>query len=202
MAGTTVVRVFLQQLLGNLQTAHLILSAHLAFAAFPGVEDAVVDDLLGFLIAAKHIEQRGLFEHEVIALTDELWILTQEVETLLMRLVQALVELVELHEHTGIALVEAEGTLHILQSLILTILLVETGQSQVTPDGGERRIETGRELPVLDGEVILALIVVQTAQIIRSLAASTAIRFSTALTMVLSLPLDNRLRDGLYEEVM
>ena len=82
LLGTSILWVLQQQLLGNLQTTHLILPTHLAFAAFPRMEDAVVDDFLRFLIATQHIEQGGLFEHEVVATLNELNMLLVEGQTL------------------------------------------------------------------------------------------------------------------------
>ena len=87
-------------------------------------------------------------------------VLLQEVETLLMRLLQTLVELVELHQHTGVAFVEMESALHILNSLLLKVLLVETCQSQITPYRRELRVEAGRAFPVFDGDVVLPLVVI------------------------------------------
>ena len=56
LLGARILGILLQELLRYLQAAHLILSAHLAFATFPRMERAVVDELLSFFIAAQHIE--------------------------------------------------------------------------------------------------------------------------------------------------
>ena len=133
---------------------------------------AVVYQLFGLLVASQHVEQGGFFEHEVITAFYQLRILLQEGQTLGVRLVQTLVELVEFHEHTLVVLVKVEGTLHILQSLRLTSLLVEATQGEVAPYGGEIRVKLGRTLPVLDGEVVLTGSIVETAQIVWSLGTT------------------------------
>ena len=138
-----IVGILLQQLLGNLKAAHLVLTAHLAFTTLPWMEDAVINQRLSLFVAAQHIEQSGMFEHEVVAALYQLGMLLVEGQALGMRTVQALVKLVELHEDALIVLVEMEGLFHILQSLFLIALLVKASESQVTPYGWERRIELG-----------------------------------------------------------
>ena len=86
---------------------------------------------------------------------------------------QALVELVELHQDALIVLVEVESALHVFQCLFLTPLLVKAPQGEVAPYGGERRVEFGRALPVVDGKVVLTGGIVETAEIVRRLAEFT-----------------------------
>ena len=151
----------------QLHAADLILGRHLAFATLPGMEHMGIEFRHRLLIAAKLIEKRYLLKHQVVALLNEPRILLQEVKALLMRLVQMLVKLIELHKHAGIGLVETEGALHVFESLILTPLLIETGQGEVAPNDGERGIELRRQLPVLNGDVILPLVVIETAEVVR-----------------------------------
>ena len=54
-----------------------------------------------------------------------------------MRLLQTLVELVELHQRSCISLIKMKGTLHVLESLFLAPLLVEAGQCEIAPYTGE-----------------------------------------------------------------
>ena len=125
-----------------------------------------IELLHGLLVSSKLIEQGDLLEHEVVTTQNQIRISLQEVEPFLIRMMQTLVELVEFHEHTGVRLVETEGFFHIFQRLFLTILLVETGKGEVAPYRWERRVESGRKFPVLDGHVILPFVVVETTQII------------------------------------
>lgn len=83
-----------------------------------------------------------------------------------MWLLQALVELVEFHQHAGVALVEAEGAFHIRQCFLPPVLLVEARQREVAPDGRELRVEPCRQLPVLNGHVVLPLVVIQATEVI------------------------------------
>ena len=77
-----------------------------------------------------------------------------------VRFLQALVKLVELHQHAGVGLIEAERPLHALECPIVLALLVEQSQSHVAPNGGELRVELGRTLPQFGGHAILALVVI------------------------------------------
>ena len=79
----------------------------------------------------------------------------------------ALVELIELHEDTGIVFVEVESPLHTLQRLLLAPLFVESCQGEVAPNGGELRIETRGEFPILDSNVVLSLVIVEAAKVVR-----------------------------------
>ena len=95
----------------------------------------------GLLITAQLVQQGNLFEYQVITLGNQLRVLLQEVKTLLMGLVQTFVELVQLHQNATVGLVKVESLLHIFHSLILTVLLVETCQSQITPYSWESGVE-------------------------------------------------------------
>ena len=81
---------------------------------------------------------------------------------------QTLVELVELHQDALVVLVEVEGTFHVFQCLSLPVLLVEAAQGKIAPYGGERRVETCREFPVLDGQIVLTSGIVETTQVVGS----------------------------------
>ena len=90
-----------------------------------------------------------------------------------MRTLHTLVELVELHKHAAVRLVEVESALHILEGHSPPLsrgccrkVLVETGQREVTPDGGELGVKTCRQLPILHSKVVLPLVVVETAEIV------------------------------------
>ena len=176
-------------LLRQLHPAYLVLCRHLTFAALPGMKLVGIKFPHRFLMAPKLVEQGDLLEQQVVALLNQFRVFLQEVETLLVRTMQTLVELVEFHQHTGVGLVEVERFLHIGQGFVLALLLVgfadkrrdsaigastialaalfvEAGQGEVTPYGGKRRVELRRALPVLDGDVVLPFVVVKTAQIV------------------------------------
>ena len=118
-----------QHLLGKLHPAQLILGRHLAFAALPRMELVGIELLHGFLIASQLVEQRNLLQYKVVALGYQLRIVLQEIQTLLTGFLQTLVELVELHQHAGIGIVEAEGALHTFEGLVLTSLFVEVSHT-------------------------------------------------------------------------
>ena len=120
-------------------------------------------------MASQVVQQGNLLQYKVIALSYQLGILLQECQSFGMRFLYALIELVQLHEHAGIRLVQMEGLLHVCHRLVRLMLLVEAGQRQVTPYGGELRIEFCRQFPVLYGKVILTLVVVEASQIVRRL---------------------------------
>ena len=121
----------------------------------------------GFFVASHLIEQGDFLEHEVIAAQDEFGVLLQEGKAFGVRPLQTFVELVKFHEHALVVLIKMESTLHVLHGFGLTPLLVEAGESEVAPYGGELRVETCRKFPVLDGEVVLPLVVVEAAQVVR-----------------------------------
>ena len=155
----------------KLYTTNLVLCRHLAFATFPGMELVGVELSLCLFVTSQLVEQGNLFEHEVVALGNQFRILLQEVETLLMGLVQTLVELVQLHEDATVCLVQMERLFHIFKCLLLTVLLVEACQRQIAPDGGERRIELCGTLPMLYRHIILSLVVVEAAEVVRCLGS-------------------------------
>ena len=98
--------------LSQLYAGKLILCRHLSFAAFPWVEDVTVEELLGFCIFAGLVEEGDFLKQQVVALCDKPGVLLQQGKTLGVRVVQTLVELVELHEDARVALVECKCTLH------------------------------------------------------------------------------------------
>ena len=59
-------------MLGEFHTASLVLCGHLAFAALPGMELVGIEFLHGFLVATQLVEQGNLFQHEVVALLNQL----------------------------------------------------------------------------------------------------------------------------------
>ena len=85
-----------------------------------------------------------------------------------MWFLQAFVQLVKFHQHTGIGLIQVECLLHVFQSLRLTVLLIETCQGKITPHGREARVKLSRQLPVLYSLVILAGSIIQAAKVVRS----------------------------------
>ena len=121
----------------------------------------------GFLIATQLVQQRDVLEQEVVALRHEFGIALEVVEAELVWTLHALVELVELHEDTGIVFVKVESPLHTLQGLLPAPLLVESCQGEVAPDGGELRIEACCEFPILNSNVVLSLVVVKAAKVVR-----------------------------------
>ena len=134
------------------------------------MENVGIELLHRFFVSSKLVQKGYLLEHKVIALSYQLWIFLQESETLGVWLLQTLVELVKFHENSRVCLIETEGFLHHSQCLFLTILLVESCQSQIAPYTWEGCIEFRRALPVGNGHIILTFVVVQTAQIIWSLS--------------------------------
>ena len=118
------------------------------------------------LIASQLVQQRNLLQHQVVALGNELGIFLQVVKTELMGLLHPLVKLVEFHQDAGILLVKTEGTLHVLHCFLLTTLLVEASQCQITPHRRELRVELRRTLPVLDRHVILPFVVVEATEVV------------------------------------
>ena len=62
---------FLNYRLCYLKSAQLILTADLAFAAFPWMEHMAIDDCLCLFVSAKLIEKCGMFEDEVVTLSDD-----------------------------------------------------------------------------------------------------------------------------------
>ena len=150
-----------------LHPADLILRRHFSFASFPGVELVGVELVHGLFVAADLIEQGNLFEHEVVAALDEGGVLLQEGQALGVGALQTFVELVQLHEYALVVLIKMEGTLHILHGFRLSALLVEASEGEIAPYGGELRVETCRKFPVLDGEVVLPLVVVEATEVVR-----------------------------------
>ena len=128
-----------------------------------------IEFLHSLFVTSQLVQQGNLLKYEVIPLGYQLRVLLQEIQALLVRLVQTLIELVEFHQNTAISLVEVESLLHILYSLILLTFLVELCQSKVTPHGREVGIEFGRGFPVLNSQVVLTLVIIQTTQIVRDL---------------------------------
>ena len=83
-----------QYLLCQLYATNLILCGHLAFATFPRMKLVGIKFCLGLFVTSELVEQGNLLQYQIIALRNELRVLLQEVETLLMRFVQTLIELV------------------------------------------------------------------------------------------------------------
>ena len=166
------------RLLRQLDTADLILGGHLAFASLPRMEGAGIEALHSLLITAHLVEQGDFLEHEVVATLDQLRVLLQECQTLLVGTMQTLVELVELHQDALVVLVEVEGAFHVFQCLVLPVLLVEAAQGKIAPYGGERRVETCRQFPVLDGQIVLTSGIVETTQVIGSAGTLRALTLS------------------------
>ena len=106
------VALFADGNLSQLYACKLVLCRHLSFATFPWVEDVTVEELLGFLIFAGLVEEGDFLKQQVVALCDKPGVLLQQGKTLGVRVVQTLVELVELHEDARVALVESKCTLH------------------------------------------------------------------------------------------
>ena len=99
--------VFLhKRLLGQFHAANLVLSRHLAFTPLPRMEAVGIEFPHGFFITAQLVEQCDFLQHEVVAPLNQGWVLPQEIQTLLMRVVQTLVQLVKFHEHPLIVRVE------------------------------------------------------------------------------------------------
>ena len=95
----------------------------------------------GLLILTCLVELGYLLKDKVITLSHQLRIALQHGKALSMWFLQAFVQLVKFHQHTGIGLIQVECLLHVFQSLRLTILLVEACQGKITPHGRELRIK-------------------------------------------------------------
>ena len=153
----------------QLHATELILCRHLALAAFPRMEFVGVEFLLRLFVASRLVEQCDPFEHEVVALRDELRVLLQECQSLPVGVVQLLAQLVEFHEHAGIGLVECKGAFHHRECLLLLPQFIVCGKGEVSPHRWELRVELRRQLPVVHRRGILPLVVIEAAQIVRSL---------------------------------
>ena len=120
-------------------------------------------------ILSRLIQKRDFLQQKVIALGYQLWILLKMGQAHRMIVAQTLIQLIQLHQNTGIGGIKLEGLLHILHSLFVLVLLIEQSECEVTPYGRELRINFCRLSPYLHRHIILALVVIETAQIIRSL---------------------------------
>ena len=158
-----------QSLLGKFQATELILSAHLSFATFPWMELMSIQLLHRLCIVTRLIQKRDFFQQKVIALGYQLRILLKMFQAHRMGVAQTLVQLIQLHQDTGISSIKQKGLLHTLHSLLALVLLVEQSECEVTPYGRELRISFCRLSPYLHCHIILALVVIETAQIIRGL---------------------------------
>ena len=104
------------------------------------MEDVIVDDFGSTFIFSCLIEQSGVFEDKVVALGNEFRMRLELGKTELVRLLHALVKLVELHEDAAVRLVETESALHALQRFFRIVLFVAVNQSEVSPNFREFRI--------------------------------------------------------------
>ena len=100
-----------------------------------------VDELSSLLVLSCLVEQCGMFEQQVVALGHEMQMLLKHGEALGVRLLHALVELVEFHEYAAVGLIKTKGTLHALESLLCIVVLVAVSQCQIAPYGWELRVE-------------------------------------------------------------
>ena len=144
--------------------------ADLALTAFPRMELMGIEFLLGLLIVAGEIEQGDLLQQQVVALSNELGVLLKMFQPHVMVVAESLIELVELHEYSAVAGIEAESLLHIGHGLLRIVLLVKLFQSEVAPYGGECRVELSRTEPMLTGHIILTCTIVERAEIVVSLS--------------------------------
>ena len=165
--GTGAGEVFLCQF----DAAQLVLSAHFAFAAFPRMEDVLVEQGLGFFVAAELVEQGDVFEDEVVALCHEVGQGDIVLEAFFGGTVEFLVKLVEFHEDAGIRLVEGEGEFHLLQGTLSIMLLVVVKQGEVAVHGGEGGVELLGLLPAFLRLVVLPLVVIEASEIVRCLGS-------------------------------
>ena len=158
-----------QSLLSQFQSAELILSAHLSFATFPWMELMSIQLLHRLLILSSLVKQNDFFQQKVITFGYQLRILLKMFQAHSMVVAQTLVQLIQLHQDTGIGDIKQKGLLHTLHSLLALVLLVEQSECEVTPYGRELSINFCRLSPYLHRHIILALVVIETAQIIRGL---------------------------------
>ena len=85
-----------------------------------------------------------------------------------MRTTDTLVKLIEFHQDTCIGCVKAESTFHTFDGFRFLIFLVEECQSQVTPYGRKATVQSCGSFPCFHSQVVLALVVIQITQIVRS----------------------------------
>ena len=84
-----------------------------------------------------------------------------------MRTIQAFIQLIELHQDTGIRHIERKSLFKQSNRLFLPIQLIEISQGKVTQDGREGIILLHGSLPAGDCFRILTLVVPQITQIIQ-----------------------------------
>ena len=145
---------------------HLVLRGYLAFASLPGMERVIVYQFLSLAVFSCLVEQGGIFDEQVIALLHEIKMALKISQAFVVWLLHALVELVKLHENTGVVGVEAERQLHISQGIVVAVLFVEQEQGEVAPYSWEPGIELRRELPVVVCLIVLTLVVVEASKIV------------------------------------
>ena len=162
-------RMFLlQTFLRQFHTGYLILGRHFSFTTFPRMEDPCIQQLASLFIFTNLIQQSYLFQIQIISLGNQLRVLSKESQTFCMRTAKSLIQLIKLHQHTGIGWIQSKGFFHALQCLFRTLLLIEISQSQVTPCGRELIIQFNRSFPFANSQVILTFVIPQIAQIIMS----------------------------------
>ena len=114
--------------------------------------------------AAEVVQERDLFEDEVIAAFHLCPVGLQAVEAFLCRVAELLVELVEFHQDAGVGLVEGPGALHGREGAGGVVAFVVADEGEAAPGGREVRVGGNGLLPALFCEVVLAFVVPEVAE--------------------------------------
>ena len=147
------------------QRGHVLLR-HFALSALPGVEGVVKQLVQRLGVAAKQVEQRDIFDEQIVTLLDQIEVRLKGIEPLGRRIAQPLAQLIEFEEDARIGRIEGKGSFVGQAGALGVVPFVHVGQAQIAEDDGEAGIECGRRFPAGDGFFVATAGVPEVAQIV------------------------------------
>ena len=153
-----------------------ILAGDFPFAALPGMEVPVQNEIECLLAAVCVIEQRTKLNAQIIPCEDGGQMTGQEPDPAPKVHVQFPVQLMQFKENARIAFIQPVGGFHAGPGLLRVPGLIVIGEGKIAPDRGKVRIKAGGLFPARYGLFVLAPVIPQAPQVIGGFCIAFIVR--------------------------